>query len=111
MGLFVYPGAQGNVPPIPSSIGPPKYRYCYIVVDNGTTVMLHNICYVRMLVVSVGNEWVHWGYPPCGARRHMDLMCTSRISVQVTHVCVHTHSCTDAPTYTYICTRTHTHNT
>ncbi|XP_065900488.1 uncharacterized protein [Dysidea avara] len=32
---------------------------------------------------NIGNEWIHWGYPPCGARRHMDLMCTSRISVQV----------------------------
>ena len=30
-----------------------------------------------------GNEWLHWGHPPCGAKRHMDLMCTSRISVQV----------------------------
>ena len=30
-----------------------------------------------------GNEWLHWGFPPCGAKRHMDLMCTSRVSVQV----------------------------
>ena len=39
-------------------------------------------------VMSVGNEWIHWGYPPCGARRHMDLMCTSRISVQVISIYV-----------------------
>jgi hypothetical protein len=30
-----------------------------------------------------GNEWVHWGHPPCGAKRHMDLTCTARVSVQV----------------------------
>ncbi|KAL5475073.1 hypothetical protein EMCRGX_G027127, partial [Ephydatia muelleri] len=30
-----------------------------------------------------GNEWLHWGFPPCGAKRHMDIMCTSRLSVQV----------------------------
>ena len=30
-----------------------------------------------------GNEWLHWGWSPCGAKRHMDLTCTSRISVQV----------------------------
>ena len=37
----------------------------------------------HMLFVCVGNEWVHWGYPPCGAKRHMDLMSTSRVSVQI----------------------------
>lgn len=31
-----------------------------------------------------GNEWLHWGFPPCGAKRHMDITCTSRLSVQVT---------------------------
>ena len=31
-----------------------------------------------------GNEWIHWGYPPCGAKRHVDLTCTSRVSVQLT---------------------------
>ena len=31
----------------------------------------------------LGNEWIHWGHPPCGAKRHMDLMRTSRVSVQV----------------------------
>ena len=35
------------------------------------------------LYCTAGNEWLHWGYPPCGAQRHMDLMCTSRLSVQV----------------------------
>lgn len=35
-------------------------------------------------MLPTGNEWLHWGHPPCGAKRHMDLMCTSRISVQVT---------------------------
>ena len=34
-----------------------------------------------------GNEWLHWGWAPCGAKRHMDLMCTSRISVQVILFC------------------------
>ena len=36
-----------------------------------------------LLLPLPGNEWLHWGHPPCGAKRHMDLMCTSRISVQV----------------------------
>ena len=31
----------------------------------------------------IGNEWIHWGHPPCGAKRHMDLTCTSRVSVQI----------------------------
>ena len=30
-----------------------------------------------------GNEWLHWGWSPSGARRHVDLMCSSRMSVQV----------------------------
>ena len=38
---------------------------------------------VRLPPPLPGNEWLHWGHPPCGAKRHMDLMCTSRVSVQV----------------------------
>ena len=29
----------------------------------------------HMLFVCVGNEWVHWGYPPCGAKCHMLFVC------------------------------------
>ena len=36
-----------------------------------------------LIFESPGNEWLHWGFPPCGAKRHMDIMCTSRLSVQV----------------------------
>eukprot|EP00118_Oscarella_pearsei_P012884 m.98257 g.98257 ORF g.98257 m.98257 type:complete len:287 (+) comp36974_c0_seq4:633-1493(+) len=32
---------------------------------------------------SGGNEWLHWGWAPSGAKRHVDLMCSSRMSVQV----------------------------
>lgn len=35
-----------------------------------------------------GNEWLHWGWSPCGAKRHMDLTCTSRMSVQVVCLCI-----------------------
>lgn len=48
-----------------------------------TPVCVWYVIYNTILILHVGNEWVHWGNPPCGAKRHMDLMQTSRVSVQV----------------------------
>ena len=45
-----------------------------------SVTLLQRLCIVYPCT---GNEWIHWGHPPCGAKSHMDLMLTSRVSVQV----------------------------
>ena len=62
------------------------YSLCIIILSccagNEWVHWGYSLCII-ILSCCAGNEWVHWGYPPCGAKKHMDLMQTSRVSVQI----------------------------
>lgn len=68
---------------------PPEWRITGTVLPSQgkgliRSFQLRHEFYVIFYVAFPGNEWLHWGFPPCGAKRHMDIMCTSRLSIQVT---------------------------